>query len=241
MMSRLFSRDIKSTIISMPTTSKRTLVFSSATSHGHALPFSTALVTSAHGVHFVASSLTPPKRSSSGLAHAKCCTDSVTMIWRLKLAFQSFNQSNSSFHYSGPAAWNTLPSDLHDITDTNVFKKRLKTVLFDRAYWLIIVVVRRSWMVLRAAPYKIISHCFCICICMWSTTTRTRVSDLTAVTFSVKWFNPLKLYPLSGNIFRKWFASYFFFIYSRNFNNSLNSFKNRLNKIRSTRMGFFMD
>ena len=38
------------------------------------------------------------------------------------------------FHYSGPAAWNTLPSDLHDITDTNVFKKRLKTVSFDRAY-----------------------------------------------------------------------------------------------------------
>jgi len=58
------------------------------------------------------------------------------------------------FHYSGPAAWSTLPSDLHDITDTNVFKKRLKTVLFDRAYWLIIVVVRRSWTVRRAAPYK---------------------------------------------------------------------------------------
>jgi len=29
----------------------------------------------------------------------------------------------------GQAAWNTLPSELHDITDTNVFKKRLKTVL----------------------------------------------------------------------------------------------------------------
>jgi len=38
------------------------------------------------------------------------------------------------FHFSGPAGWNTLPSDLHDITDTNVFKKRLKTALFDRAY-----------------------------------------------------------------------------------------------------------
>jgi len=25
------------------------------------------------------------------------------------------------FHYSGPAASNTLPSDLHDITDTNIF------------------------------------------------------------------------------------------------------------------------
>ena len=36
--------------------------------------------------------------------------------------------------YSGPAAWNSLPADLHDITDTNTFKKRLKTVLFDRAY-----------------------------------------------------------------------------------------------------------
>ena len=46
---------------------------------------------------------------------------------------------------------------------------------------------------------------------VWSTTTRTRVSDATGVTFSVKCLNPLKLYPLSGNIFRKWFASYFLF------------------------------
>ena len=58
---------------------------------------------------------------------------------------------------------------------------------------------------------------------VWSTTTRTQVSDATAVTFSVTCFNPLKLYPLSGNIFRKWFASYFitFFIYSRAFNNNV--------------------
>ena len=38
------------------------------------------------------------------------------------------------FFYSGPAAWNTLPSNLHDITDTSTFRKRLKNVLFDRAY-----------------------------------------------------------------------------------------------------------
>ena len=38
------------------------------------------------------------------------------------------------FFYSGPAAWNTLPSDLHDITDTSTFRKRLTNVLFDRAY-----------------------------------------------------------------------------------------------------------
>jgi len=47
---------------------------------------------------------------------------------------------------------------------------------------------------------------------VWSTTTRTRVSDVTAVIFSVKCFNLLKLYPLSGNVFRKWFASYFLFV-----------------------------
>jgi len=37
------------------------------------------------------------------------------------------------FFYSGTAAWNTLPSHLHDITDTSTFRKRLKNVLFDRA------------------------------------------------------------------------------------------------------------
>jgi len=48
---------------------------------------------------------------------------------------------------------------------------------------------------------------------VYLTTTRTRVSDATAVTFSVKCFNQLKLYPLSGNIFRKWLALYFLFIH----------------------------
>ena len=38
------------------------------------------------------------------------------------------------FFYSGPAAWITLPSDLHDITDTSTFRKRLEDVLFDRAF-----------------------------------------------------------------------------------------------------------
>ena len=41
------------------------------------------------------------------------------------------------FFYSGPAAWNTLSSDLYGITDTSTFRKWLKNVLFDRAYnWL---------------------------------------------------------------------------------------------------------
>jgi len=46
-------------------------------------------------------------------------------------------------------------------------------------------------------------------LCGWP----QREHDATAVNFFVKCFNPLKLYPMSGNIFRKWFASYFLFIH----------------------------
>ena len=50
------------------------------------------------------------------------------------------------FFYSGPAAWNTLPSDLHDITDTSTFRKRLKNLLFDRAYnWLLLALLDESY------------------------------------------------------------------------------------------------
>jgi len=48
---------------------------------------------------------------------------------------------------------------------------------------------------------------------VWSSTTRTRVNDATAVTFSVKYLNSLKLCPLPENIFRNWFASYFYTFY----------------------------
>ena len=48
--------------------------------------------------------------------------------------------------YSDPAAWNTLPSDLHDITDTCRFRKRLSNVLFDRAYnWLLLALLDESY------------------------------------------------------------------------------------------------
>ena len=50
------------------------------------------------------------------------------------------------FFYSSPAAWNTLLSDLHDITDTSTFRKRLKNVLFDRAYnWLLLALMDESY------------------------------------------------------------------------------------------------
>jgi len=37
------------------------------------------------------------------------------------------------FFYFSPAMWDTLPSDLHDITDTSTFRKQLMSVLFDCA------------------------------------------------------------------------------------------------------------
>ena len=58
------------------------------------------------------------------------------------------------FFYSGPAAWNTLSSDLHDIDDSSTFRKRLRNVPFDRAFnWF----CWRSWTCRIAAPYK-----FCV-------------------------------------------------------------------------------
>jgi len=50
------------------------------------------------------------------------------------------------FSYCGPATWNTLPSDLHDITDTGTFRKWLKSVLYDRAYhWLLLALLDVSY------------------------------------------------------------------------------------------------
>jgi len=50
------------------------------------------------------------------------------------------------FSYCGPAAWKTLPSDLHDIRDTDTFRKLLKSVLFDRTYhWLLLALLDVSY------------------------------------------------------------------------------------------------
>ena len=46
---------------------------------------------------------------------------------RLKLGERSFS-------YAGPVAWNSLPEPITDITETDVFKKRLKTHLCALAY-----------------------------------------------------------------------------------------------------------
>ena len=55
---------------------------------------------------------------------------------------------------------------------------------------------------------------------VWSPKTQTWVSDATAVTFSVKCFDPLKLYPVSGKHLQK-VVCFIIFIYSGTFNNNV--------------------
>ena len=39
-----------------------------------------------------------------------------------------------AFSFAGPAAWNNLPKDLQHCSNTDVFKKILKTFLFEPAF-----------------------------------------------------------------------------------------------------------
>ena len=55
---------------------------------------------------------------------------------------------------------------------------------------------------------------------VWSTTTRTRVSDATAVTFSVKCFDPWKLLSFVRKHLQK-AVCFILFIYSRAFHNNV--------------------
>ena len=48
---------------------------------------------------------------------------------KLKLKF-----GERDFSYAGPKAWNSLPSNLQELMNTDTFKKQLKTHLFKLAY-----------------------------------------------------------------------------------------------------------
>ena len=38
------------------------------------------------------------------------------------------------FSYAAPAAWNTLPPSLQQLTNTDSFKRQLEAILFERAF-----------------------------------------------------------------------------------------------------------
>jgi len=64
--------------------------------------------------------------AASGIYRLRSAGSAAYVLPRTRTKF-----GECGFFYSGPVAWNTLPSDLHDITDTSTFRKRLKSVLFD--------------------------------------------------------------------------------------------------------------
>ena len=55
------------------------------------------------------------------------------------------------FSHAGPTAWNSLPHHLHHISDTGLFKRRLKTELFRRAYDMSLVIVSAPGRSLNSA------------------------------------------------------------------------------------------
>ena len=67
--------------------------------------------------------------AASGIYRLRSTGSAAYVLPRTRTKF-----GERGFFYSGPAAWNTLPSDIHDITDTSTSRKRLKNVFFDRAY-----------------------------------------------------------------------------------------------------------
>ena len=91
------------------------------------------------------------------------------------------------FFYSGPATWNTLPSDLHDITDTSTFRKRLKM------YFLIVLSTDfcwRSWTsrIAMFGPGLRLTFLRCCARCLNHASLRMRLS------FIVKWSCSHRIY-----------------------------------------------
>ena len=71
-----------------------------------------------------------------------CVTASADMTSRPRLRSASSQRyertrlkfGERSFSSAGPRAWNSLPSSLHELTDTGTFKRHLKTFVFQQAY-----------------------------------------------------------------------------------------------------------
>jgi len=73
----------------------------------------------------------------------RICVASQQIYWKININVRGANRRQQlrqpcelcqglGVSYCGPAAWNTLLSDLHDIRDTDTFRKRLKSVLFEK-------------------------------------------------------------------------------------------------------------
>ena len=67
--------------------------------------------------------------SSSSRSGLRSATSSRFVTPRLRTKF-----GERAFSYAGPAAWNSLPADIRDETDSAAFRKLLKTHYFNMAF-----------------------------------------------------------------------------------------------------------
>jgi len=53
-------------------------------------------------------------------------------MWLLRLKTKF---GERAFSFAGPVTWNSLPAELRFISDSTVFKNKLKTYLFNMAFY----------------------------------------------------------------------------------------------------------
>ena len=67
--------------------------------------------------------------TSTRVTRSDLRSSSDTTIPHLKTKF-----GECAFSFAGPVTWNSLPAELHFISDSTVFKNNLKTYLFNMAF-----------------------------------------------------------------------------------------------------------
>jgi len=61
---------------------------------------------------------------------------SVQQQYPLRATTIRLKFGQQAFTYAAPAAWNSLPPSLQELSDTALFKRNLKTLPFQRAFYL---------------------------------------------------------------------------------------------------------
>ena len=67
--------------------------------------------------------------SSASRSGLRSANSSLYVTPRLRTKF-----GERAFSHAGPAAWNSLPVEIRDLTDSSTFRKKLKTHFFNIAY-----------------------------------------------------------------------------------------------------------
>jgi len=85
------------------------------------------LIHTSQALQYLVNSVQSVTTSSQRQLRSSETTDYVKHTIRTKFG-------ECGFSYYGPAAWNSLPSHLRTMTDTNVFKRHLKAFLFTESF-----------------------------------------------------------------------------------------------------------